>query len=203
MVESSGRIRPVNPLSTSCVRPGALAYQFAPGPRLEQLLERLRDTAGWGQIIGPHGSGKSTLVRTLLPRLPDIGLRPFVFDLHDRQRRMPTGWQQLSSGPRDVRPVVVVDGYEQLSVLARWKLRRTCGSRDWGLVVTAHRSMGFPMLYRTHTTSVLAEALVQQLFDDRAISIPSSQIQDSFQRHRGNMRDVFMELFDRYENLRR
>ncbi len=59
------------------------------------------------------------------------------------------------------------------------------------------------MLYRTHTTPVLAEALMQQLFDDRAISIPSSQIQDSFQRHRGNMRDVFMELFDRYENLRR
>ncbi len=62
-----------NPFSTRFVRPGALAYRFPPGESAATLVERLA-ASGWrGQIVGPHGSGKSTLVAALgetLPRSP-------------------------------------------------------------------------------------------------------------------------------------
>jgi hypothetical protein len=192
----------LNPLSTRCVRPGALAYQFAPGPRLRQLLGRLCDTGGWGQIIGPHGSGKSTLLHTLWPALAAADFDPLLFTLRDRQRRLPAGWRREAAAMAGRRRLVVIDGYEQLSVPARWKVQRTCRRQRWGLLITAHQPQGLPMLYRTRTTPELAQALVQQLLEDQPLTLAAAEIDNSFHRHRGNLRDVFMELFDRYEQLR-
>ncbi|NIL98450.1 MAG: hypothetical protein GTO62_15310 [Planctomycetales bacterium] len=189
-------------MSTRCVRPGALAYRFAPGPRLNQLLDRLRDTRGWGQIIGPHGSGKSTLLHTLWPALGSAGFEPLGFVLRDGQRRLPAGWRREAAGGCGQRRLLVLDGYEQLSWLARWNLQRTCRRRGWGLLITAHQPQGLPMLYRTRTTPPLAQALVQHLLADQPLALPAAEIDASFHRHRGNLRTMFGELFDRYEELR-
>jgi hypothetical protein len=200
--EPASRTPALNPLSTRCVRPGAVAYQFEPGPRLNQLLDRLRDTGGWGQIIGSHGSGKSTLLHTLLPRLADAGLEPLVFTLRDRQRRLPEGWRRDADAMTGTRRMLVVDGYEQLSFIARWNLKRTCRGRGWGLLITAHQPQGLPTLYRTRTTPQLAQLLVGQLLEDQPITLSAAEIHESFRRCGGNLRDVFRELFDRYEALR-
>jgi hypothetical protein len=166
------------------------------------LLYRLRDTGGWGQIIGPHGSGKSTLLHTLWPALAAAGFDPLLFTLRDRQRRLPAGWRREAAVMTGRRRLLTIDGYEQLSVPARWKVQRTCRRQRWGLLITAHQPQGLPMLYRTRTTPELTQALVQQLLQDQPLTLAAAEIDKSFHRHGGNLRDVFMELFDRYEQLR-
>ena len=193
-----------NPFSTRYTRPGAMPFQFAPGPKEKQLIERLWDTGLWGQIVGPHGSGKSTLLHLLARRASSVGMRWVPFDLHDRQRRMPRGWrpQVWKAFERGRATLVVVDGYEQLSPFARWRLKRTCRHHKWGLLVTAHSDVGFPHLYRTLTHIDLAQALVAMLLPESDSPISSRLVAEVFRRHEGNLRAVFADLYDHYEKLR-
>ena len=58
-----------NPFSTRRVRPGAIAYCFPEGVDVETLLARLHENGWRGEIVGPHGSGKSALLATLMPAI--------------------------------------------------------------------------------------------------------------------------------------
>ena len=62
-----------NPFSTRYIRPGAIVYQFAEGDSAAAMIDRLTACGGRAQIIGPHGSGKSTLVATLIESLRQSG----------------------------------------------------------------------------------------------------------------------------------
>ncbi len=77
-----------NPFATRYTRPNAGQYLFLGGSSTDSLLERLRKNDWWGQITGPHGSGKSTLVYTLLPGLQAAGRRVEVYSLH-----LPARWR--------------------------------------------------------------------------------------------------------------
>ena len=193
-----------NPFSTRHTRPGALPFQFAPGPKEKQLIERLWDTNLWGQIVGPHGSGKSTLLHLLSRRAARVGLCWVQLDLHNAQRRMPHGWRQKVwyAFERGRNTMVVVDGYEQLTPYSRWRLKRTCRNHRWGLLVTAHQDVGLPHLYRTLTHIDLAHALVEMLLPDGDSRISSQTIARIFRRHEGNLREVFIDLYDHYETMR-
>ncbi len=54
-----------NPFCTRWVRPGAIPFLFPPGENAEELADRLRQAGWWGEITGPHGSGKSALLAAL------------------------------------------------------------------------------------------------------------------------------------------
>jgi len=187
-----------NPFSTRHVRPGAIRYRFPPGKSATVLIERL-EANGWrGQIVGPHGSGKSALVATLVERLEQLGRQVVVIALRDRQRRLPAEFR------RAVRPaaggtILIVDGYEQLAVWNRFRLRRFCRRHGLGLVVTAHRSVGFPDLCRTATSLKLARQIVEQLLEARCCPFGAEEIRDRFARHQGNLREVLFDLYDLYE----
>jgi hypothetical protein len=62
-----------NPFSTRHVRPGAIAYQFPPGKSADRLVQRLGENNWQGQIVGPHGSGKSALMAALKAAIEQSG----------------------------------------------------------------------------------------------------------------------------------
>jgi hypothetical protein len=203
--DESGLPLPIsNPFSTRFVRPDAMEFRFAPGPKLRQIIHRLWDKGCWGQIVGPHGSGKSTMVAMLSRHASSYGIRAVPFTLHDDQRRMPAGWKRTvwEAFERGRSTMVVVDGYEQLSRFSRWRLSHICRTSGWGLLVTAHAPVGLPMLYRTSTNVELAEMLVAMLLDGYDSSIDHKIIRDAYHRHDGNLRMVFRDLFDHYEQTR-
>ena len=111
-----------NPFSASRVRPGAVPFLFPARENAAALVARLKQ-AGWrGQIVGPHGSGKSSLLAALRSELEVQGLTTLLITLHDGERRLPVDLRKsLSIGAG---AIVMVDGYEQLSWWSRWKLRR-------------------------------------------------------------------------------
>ncbi len=185
-----------NPFATRHVRPGAIPYCFPPGTDTGQLVERLA-ASGWrGQIVGPHGSGKSTLLAALLGAIEDRGRRPLLIALHDGQRRLPDRPERMAI--LDKRAVIVVDGYEQLGLWSRWRLDRLCRRRGYGLLVTAHRSVGMPLVFDTFTTPELAEQLVERLTHGE-VWIDRREIAARFLAHGGNLRELLFDCYDLYE----
>jgi len=196
-VSRSGRLAVDNPFSTRSIRPGAIAYQFPPGWSAERLVERLRDHDWQGQIVGPHGSGKSALLAALLPAIRRAGRDTYLVQLHDGQRRLPGGNAALGSLARGT--VVIVDGYEQLGLWSRRGLRRTCRRFGLGLLVTTHVSSGFPDLLRTATSLETARRIVEQLLQGDSAIVSPEEINRRFAMHQGNVRELLFDLYDAYE----
>ena len=98
--------------------------------------------------------------------------------------------------------MVAVDGYEQLTPFVQWQLKRACRHRRWGLLVTSHRDVHLPHLYRTLTHIDLAHQLVSYVLPDNETRVGPDLVAEIFRRHEGNLRDVFSDLYDRYEQLR-
>src|SRR5690554_1857511 len=92
-----------NPFSTRFVRPDQSVYRFAPGENVNSVTSRVfaqLSSRGTAAIIGPHGTGKSTLLHTLVPRLEPLfsavdwirlsSATDAVAELRQRQRELQT-----------------------------------------------------------------------------------------------------------------
>lgn len=187
-----------NPFSTRFIRPGAIPFLFDRGDSVEQLIERLASQQWRGQIVGPHGSGKSTLLSVLEDQLRPAGQRAWRASLHDGQRRMPSRWK--SAARSLAATMIVVDGYEQLSHLQRWLLRATCYFQGWGLLVTAHRDVGLPTLYRTSADPEIARRVVTALLADSGSHLTAEQVLEAYQLAGGNVRETLFRLYDVWES---
>jgi hypothetical protein len=186
-----------NPFCTRCIRPGAIPFLFPEGQDAKSLVERLDRNGGRGEIVGAHGTGKSTLLAALIPLIERAGQHVVLIELHDGQRRLPLGidrdaWLRSPT-------TVIVDGYEQLSRWRRFLLKRQCCRRGWGLIVTAHASVGLPELYRTTATPELAQKIVDQLMAGQTSPFTGAELAECLARHHGDLRETLFDLYDRYE----
>jgi hypothetical protein len=189
-----------NPFATRWTRPGAIPFQFPCAMTSDDVLQRLMEHGWQGAIVGPHGSGKSTLLATLLPALKAAGKHSIVVRLHNGERRLPLSRRELNQfGPADL---VVIDGYEQLGRYQRWRLSRHCRRRHFGLLVTSHGACDLPVLFRTEPTLGLIEHLIEHHLPAHEGRIGRQDVQHAWQRHAANVREVFFELYDRFEALR-
>ncbi|MEX2170114.1 MAG: hypothetical protein WD851_12455 [Pirellulales bacterium] len=191
-----------NPFASHRTRPGVLEFCFPAGVSAESLVNQLSRHHWRGQIVGPHGVGKSTLIAALLPELHRREICTRAVALHDGQRRLPVGF--LKSHNLGGKLVFIVDGYEQLSYLERLKLSWHCWLCGRGLLITTHSPA---VRLMTLLTPVPSAALMthlmhklqggsEPLVNDHAASV-------SFFRHGGNLREVWFDLYDQYERNRR
>jgi len=190
-----------NPFATCWTRPGAIAFQFANGESMESLVAQLQAAGGWGEIVGPHGSGKSTLLAALESQLAAAGWDVAAITLRDGQRHLPRLWLQSALSTR--RPLLVIDGYEQLSWLGRAFVKWRCRNAAAGLLVTSHTPTGLPTLYRTCVDAALAQSLVSTLTAERDSPITAADVAASHACHGSNFRELCFALYDRHETLSR
>lgn len=191
--------RHANPFATCWTRPGALAFHFPAGECAEQLVAQLA-AANWrGEIVGPHGSGKSTLLESLKPHLAAAGRSLSGITLHNAQRRLPAEFIRRSLASS--RPLLVIDGFEQLSWLNRVLLKWRCGRASAGLLVTSHASTGLPLLFRTQPNLPLAERLVSSLTARNPSFVTAADVAASHACHGSNLRELLFALYDRHEAL--
>ncbi len=189
-----------NPFSTRHTRPGALPYRFPGAATAEQLVERLACRRWWGQILGPHGAGKTTLLHSLLPTLLKAERDIQLFTLHGGQRHLGATREAIDSW--DARTQVIVDGYEQLSWLARVRLKSHCRRQSAGLLVTTHRDLGLPTLLLVQPNLATVCHLVADLTRDTVTPIDNEDVRRCFDQQQGNVREVFFALYDLYEQRR-
>jgi hypothetical protein len=187
-----------NPFATCWIRPGAIPFRFPAGESAETLLAKLAGQKWRGAIVGPHGSGKSTLLETVKPLLGEVGFEVIAMTLQSGERRLPARLIRCRK-----RAVIVVDGYEQLGWLERMMLLVECGRFGHGLLVTSHAPTALPTLLYTEPSERLIYKLVEQLSAQVSTSITSSDVAASLACHGSNVREIFFDLYDRHEQLRR
>ena len=138
---------------------------------------------------------------SLLDPLAAAGLPAVVFALHDAQRQMPAGWSRQAVAARA--RTIVVDGYEQLGRLGRWRLHGACRRHGWGLLLTTHADVGWPTLLSLVPDLNVVVALVRHLLGADADAVDSAQIAACFEGCGRDVRETLFALFDRHERLRR
>lgn len=188
----------VNPFATSRVRPGAIDFLFPPEVDAAQLVRQLATWKWRAQIVGPHGTGKSTLLAALRQELQGIG-KPFIHvALHDGQRQLPA---ELRHPSPDV--LTIIDGFEQLGAWWRWWLLHGPVWRKRGLLITTHASMGLPTLWRTEVTPQLAQRVLERLAPAGDATISAADVEQQLARHGGDLRAALFGLYDLYELRKR
>jgi hypothetical protein len=198
-------MRSSNPFATRFTRPGAIDYLFPPGQSAESLVDRLRSSGWWGEIVGPHGSGKSTLVAALVPALKAAGRNVLRYvitpDGGDRPECLaPAGAFAFVAGlTLDADTQLILDGYERISWWWRRRIQVLCRKRGAGLLVTVHQSVGLPPVLQTDPNEQLAQRIVEKLLPPGDNIITRADVSAAFAKHNGDLRETLFALFDVYQ----
>jgi hypothetical protein len=181
-----------NPFATRFIRPGAMPFLFLDGDSAEAIVKRLKAYRWRGQIIGDHGSGKSTLVAMLVSLMEAAGHQAVVFKIGPGERRLPA----MAGAALSPATQWIIDGYEQLAWWSRLKARWLTWKAGAGLLVTAHRDVGLPTVYRTRSSEEIAAAVAEELAAAQGLRIPRSDVAEAYNRAGGNVRETLFKLFD-------
>jgi hypothetical protein len=155
------------------------------GTTWPQLLARLCELNYRAAITGIQGTGKTTLLESLIRHLHALGFQTQVIQLNSERDRLPE-----SFSPSHDR-VLLVDGAEQLPRIA-WLRLKFLTRRCPGLIITTHTPGLLPTLIECHTSPKLLCQIVQQLLPNRHMG----SCDELFCRHAGNLRSVLRELYD-------
>ena len=169
------------------------ALPFRPrGVTWEGLLDRLRQLQHTAAIVGPHGTGKTTLLDRLETDLRAAGHAVVRLALHRPGPRLPDRpLQHVGPGV-----IVMLDGADLLGLLAWRRFRRECCARGAaGLVVTSHRRRLLPVLVETATDPALLDTLLDELVPDADAAL-RAHAHALYRYHRGNLRAAWRDLYD-------
>ena len=179
-----------NPFSTKFIRPGAIAYQCTPGKSIAYYADCFLSNARRGQVVGPHGSGKSTFVMAFQKELAARGLDVHLITLHSFDKSGLNSLLTFQPGS-----ILILDGFEQLPHWRRFRIILSTRRRNIGLLTTSHVSFGLPTLLETSVDLESAQNLVRTLTG----SEPPENLEFLLKKHNGNLREVFFDLYDECE----
>ena len=195
-----------NPFSTRFVQPGAIPW-LATDISLRAVLFRLYDVDNRAIICGPHGSGKSTILSHLASVAQREGLK--VHCLRIRSWIDAIRVMRVFATINPKQSLVSVDSWELLGFLG-WFLCQFADFRGLCVVVTVHERPwwnNWHVLLHTiaddKTFSLLVHELMTKYAGSKTIEFSGAMLRDVFQRHSGNLREGFFELYDHYERQSR
>lgn len=188
-----------NPFSTRFVRPGTITWVEG-NVDVDRLVAQFEANQFCGQIVGPHGCGKSTLAHEVARRV----CQRFATTRFVSIRRIGLGLEVHSPGePLSVfrNTLLVIDGFQYLPLVQRWLLKRSCLKSDLGIIVTTHRHQRWPkMVTELKPTLDIFQQVCERLQLDVERKLDSRSIATAFALCDGNCREALMALYDKYES---
>ena len=223
---SDGRVIRSNPFSTRYVQPGACDYLLPDGETWAQRIEFFEANQGRVQVVGPHGAGKTTFVKALLRRLNGWMIKSAFLAADERDSTIveEAFHELVKVASSNLRPLLVVDGFEQLSWWRRLSLVYRTNLHRMGLMVTTHRTQwGLPVLLNATSDPVRFELLVQELvrestgdadrgsdktkgtFDSIEEWLNSEVLRQVYMRHasKSDVREMLFDLYDHFQSHRK
>jgi len=195
-----------NPFSTRFVQPGAIPW-LATDTSIDSLLFRLYDVGTRAIICGPHGRGKSTILSHLASVAQRKGLK--VHCLRIRSWIDAIRVMRVFATINPKQSLVSVDSWERLGFFG-WFLCQFADFRGLCVVVTVHKRPwwnNWPVLLHMKaddkTFRLLVDELMTKYAGSKTIEFSGAMLRDVFQRHSGNLREGFFELYDHYERQSR
>ena len=170
----------------------ALPFRFPGGLTWDTFLDRCAAAKWRGAIVGPHGSGKTTVLEQLAPRLRERGFNPRMFRV---QAESPLAEKTaLLKEVRSMRApdLLLLDGAEQLTT-REWLTLHSAASPMAGCLITVHRTSRLPTLLETQTSPALLIELAAELTGERLSVLDATAL---FKRHFGNLRECLRTLYD-------
>lgn len=197
-----------NPFSTRFIQPGAIEYQrFDGGTVMELARQFLERPSIRLSIIGPHGSGKSTLVASLVSEFQHLRPETRIHALRFSTDQNPRTPLLASMAKWSSASIVILDGFEQLGFWSRMRTCRHAARSAIKLLVTAHQRLrGFDTLWETTVTETSSSWVVQQLLQQSEHPnvaqdlLISDAWSSSRTKHRQNLRESLFDMYDWYQN---
>jgi hypothetical protein len=158
----------------------------------ECLLERLAAMDYRGAIVGPCGSGKTTLCEDVQTRLHRMGLRTRALFI---SLDISVPWRRMREVMAESFDILLVDGADHLSPWTWRRLKHRVFKMKRGLVVTTHRPGLLPTWHVCRPSPELLEGITSRLHPSRSL-LSRPQIEALFHSHRGNIREALRQLYD-------
>ncbi len=178
-----------NPFEAERVRPGALDW-LGTGADPESVLDAARATPV-GLLIGPHGSGKSSLLRHVVAAAEARGLAVAVVHA---ERPVPsrTGVAALD--------LVACDGAGRGRPWWRWRLARRCRAAGTPLLLTAHHAVGGRVVHRRRPDLDELRAVVAACLEGAEADPPADELLAArLHEAHGSVRAVLWSLYEDWE----
>lgn len=219
------KTRKRNPFSTTAIRPGEIPF-LADDAFVADVVRLWEQSGQSGQIIGPHGVGKTTLAIAIEEKVSNrfsctrriivrtgrrCGFCPFWdVDLQRfaNQRTHTSG--NASSTKRlhsQVRELWIINGMERLNWLQRLLVIGFCKLQKNGLLVTSHRKLaGLKIIGQLTPSLAMFQRIVRHLLTEHQDngngrhSLTDETIKQAFSTANGNMRDALMILYDAFDD---
>lgn len=173
-----------------------LAFRYRPrGWTWDELMNRLAAMRYRAAIVGPQGTGKTTLLEDLAPRLMEKGFGIRALRLDRENRSFSREILRRLEAELTARDIVLLDGAEQLSMVKWWGFRRVV-RRAGGLIITMHHPGRLPTLLQTSGEVEVLEQMVRELAGEG--QIPAEQLRAILREQRGNVRNALRYLYDCY-----
>ncbi len=184
-----------NPFSSRHVE--SLAYQY-PGISVYDIMARLKGLNYRAAIVGPEGSGKTTLMETIGAGLQKEGFQTLYVRFDEENKKLRKDLFKYNPDKLTTDHAFLVDGAEQLSWLA-WKFLCLYTKKAGAVIITSHaqaqRIRMIPTLLNTTTSPELLYSLVLKLVGEKHM-ISGREISRLFESHHGNIRLALRELYD-------
>lgn len=170
----------------------SIPYRFESGD-WESNLRLLSGMRYRAAVVGPHGSGKTTLMLELVEKLSQHGQTVVYHLIAGDSAVRENQFSTCLDAVRNPNTVAVMDGIERFNVWQRQRLFFASAGKP-GFIVTVHRSCRLPTWIRCRPSIELMEELLDVL--GRADSITTANARRLYAKTRGNLRDVFRGLYD-------
>lgn len=105
---------------------------------IDEMITKLSRNGNTGAIVGPHGSGKTTLMQHLSKRLSSNGHKIKHVFVNDTNPMTKTARRELSVNLRSS-DIVLIDGADQIAPFAWKNLKRRILKANAGLIITTHK----------------------------------------------------------------
>jgi hypothetical protein len=188
--------KPHNPFSVQRTGPDGIEYIFSGGETAESVADEF-ERHGWtGELVGPCGVGKTTLLSTLAAEAVRRGMSVIRWTCNSDNRRLPRGWRRELAQAQ----VCFLDGAERCVPGDFRALCLACARLGVGLVVTLHTPGCFHLSRRVAVAPEIFERMVERLAAAGGCRVPPGLATDLLARRNGCAREALADLYRAFED---